>query len=275
MEATAAAKADAGLAMVAAVATTAAAMDVKAPPPPLGLSAFRTAVASLPRDAFAVDPSARFLRAANCPEQQRPQAAMRPPHVQAAVMVPPPQARPVFQFPPALTAENQRAAAAGTTIDDRSTAPARRKRRREGPANGSSSDEDGGLGGRNSAAANPGARPNGAAGVPCRGRGRKNSNGSMGRDAVASLLWAAESSRDSLPVPPEARDGRGGAVGGAVGGGGGGGGSGDLGRTRSNSAVLEAAPKAPADEWVMCDHANCGKWRRVPPGVSVQDVDKW
>ncbi|CAN0525105.1 unnamed protein product [Ectocarpus sp. 12 AP-2014] len=37
--------------------------------------------------------------------------------------------------------------------------------------------------------------------------------------------------------------------------------------------VFEAPPKA--DQWVMCDYAHCGKWRRVPPGVSVQGIDKW
>ena len=38
--------------------------------------------------------------------------------------------------------------------------------------------------------------------------------------------------------------------------------------------VLPAA--APAVEWVQCEHASCGKWRRLPPDIKADTLpDSW
>lgn len=146
---------------------------------------------------------------------------------------------------------------------------ARRRRRREGTLNGSSSDEEGGRGARDVATnahveeSRPRSNSVGSRlGSSSRGRVRKNS---MGREAVAVLIKAAESRRDSEPPSEDAevKSGRGGgscitrSSGGGV--------------LNSGSSVEPVSPQ----EWVMCDHKTCRKWRRVPPGVNVKEVDKW
>lgn len=95
-----------------------------------------------------------------------------------------------------------------------------------------------------------------------RGKGRKNS-GSLGREAVALILEAAESRGDHT----------GGQAGDQAG---------SASRTDSvdnanTAAVVSRSPEESdrADQWVLCDHKDCGKWRRVPPGVSLDACDKW
>lgn len=146
---------------------------------------------------------------------------------------------------------------------------ARRRRRREETLNVSSSDEECGRGARDVATnahveeSRPRSNSVGSRlGGSSRGKVRKNSTG---REAVAVLIKAAESHRDSEP-PSEDAEGKPERGGGSC-------------ITRSSGGgVLDSGssvePVSP-QEWVMCDHKTCRKWRRVPPGVNVKEVDKW
>ena len=168
---------------------------------------------------------------------------------------------------------DQRPTSGKQPAEDKSSGNSRRKRRWDGASNWSSSDEDGGGRTRDTAtsvaataasenpepeeararanSSNAGSRPAG------RGRGRKNSG--VGREAVAFLLEASKSRRDSDPASPLESEPKGVKNGVAVRGRGGG----------------SATDSIKADEWVSCDHKNCGKWRRLPPGMNLEGVDKW
>lgn len=146
---------------------------------------------------------------------------------------------------------------------------ARRRRRREGTLNFSSSDEECGRSARDVATnahveeSRPRSNSVGSRlGGSSRGRVRKNS---MGREDVAVLVKASESRRDSEP-PSEDAEGKAGLSGGSC-----------VTRSGGGGVVGSGSSVDPVskDEWVMCDHKTCGKWRRLPPGVNLEDVDKW
>ena len=270
---TAAAKAEAAVALVAAVATAAAA----------AIEATRTdsrpdTIAAVPTVAGGGNEGASEL--ARC--LTRPVSLVKPAqggeahlsaNVAALANVPdklPPEP------PPSAPPNDDLEKKCGKVVEKPSAA-ARGKRKREGAVNFSSSDEDCARGMRDSGA---GTRESGKTedSRACsgagrlggsRGRGRRNSNSSMGRHAVAVLIKAAEARRDSEPTSEdvEVRAGRGG-VSFNIRPRGIGGGNGVLRSGPSNEAVNQ-------EQWVMCDHERCGKWRRVPPGVNLNGVDKW